>query len=119
MKSMIKLVVVCLAVVMLTAATAQAAPMFVATAKNLRGAIYMGYGPTPGHASEQALVSCSQNSFLPPTCKVICVRMEVPPCPPPMMSKRSVRKIRPHAYPSAYNPHAGGYQNGPMPYPGR
>jgi hypothetical protein len=120
MKSLVKVVVVCVTVVMLTAAVAQAAPMFVATAKNLRGALYLGYGPTPGHASEAALVRCSQDSFLPPTCKVICVRMEVPPmpCPPPKV-KRSVRKYRPQAYPSGYNPYARPYQNAPMPYPPR
>ena len=42
-----------------------------ATAKNARGALYQGFGPTPGHASEMAIVKCSQDSFIPPSCKVV------------------------------------------------
>lgn len=76
-----------LAVVLLVAmlATAvSAAPLFVATAKNFRGALYLGYGPTPHMASEQALSKCSQDSFIAPSCRVLCVRAECPPpCPVP------------------------------------
>ena len=74
------LTVLSLGVVFLFAVTATVdAGVFVATAKNFRGALYQGFGPTPSHASEMAIVKCSQDSFLPPTCRVICVRMEVPP----------------------------------------
>ncbi len=60
---------------------------FVATAQNFRGALYQGFGPTPGHASEMAIVKCSQNSFAPRSCRVIEVRMECPPPPPPPFRK--------------------------------
>jgi hypothetical protein len=65
---------------------------FVATVQNLRGAMYQGAGPTPGHASEMALVKCSQDSVIPGTCRVMCVRMECPPpvcAPPPRKAKMS------------------------------
>ena len=67
--------------------------LFVATAQNLRGALYQGIGPTPGHASEMAVVKCSQDSFAPRSCKVITVRMECPPpvCAPP---RKSVKKSK-------------------------
>ncbi len=93
-----KLIVVLAGCVLLTlmAATAFAGPMFVATAKNLRGAMYLGYGPSPHHASEMAIAKCSQNSVLPPTCRVTCVRMEAPPpCPPPMKMRKPIRKHKP------------------------
>ena len=74
------LIVLCVGVLfVILAAPLSNAGMFVATAKNLRGALYQGYGPTPGHASEMAIVKCSQDSFIPPTCRVVCVRMEMPP----------------------------------------
>ncbi|MEJ2718503.1 MAG: hypothetical protein P8182_15440, partial [Deltaproteobacteria bacterium] len=79
---------------LMVAAAVHAAPVFVATAKNLRGAIYLGVGPTPYHASEMAISKCSQNSVIPPTCRVLCVRMECPPAPPPMVRK-SIRKYKP------------------------
>jgi hypothetical protein len=59
-------------------------PIFVAEAQNLRGAVYVGQGPTPHHASEAALCGCKQNSIIPRTCRVISVRMESPPIRPPM-----------------------------------
>lgn len=76
--------------------------LFVATAQNLRGALYQGIGPTPGHASEMAVVKCSQDSFAPRSCKVITVRMECPPpvCAPP---RKSVKKSK---YTSAPMPQA-------------
>lgn len=40
-----------LLLVLLMAAWSHAGGMFVATAKNARGALYQGFGPTPGHAS--------------------------------------------------------------------
>ncbi|MBM4327803.1 MAG: hypothetical protein FJ118_11645 [Deltaproteobacteria bacterium] len=84
----ISVVVACAVVTLLLASTVYSAPLFVATAKNFRGALYLGYGPTPTHASEQAVVKCSQDSFIPPSCKVVCVRAECPPpCPPPKARK--------------------------------
>lgn len=68
---------------MIMTAAAHAAPAFVAMARNLRGALYMGYGPSPYHASEMALAKCTQDSFFPLKCRVVNVRMEVPPPPPP------------------------------------
>jgi hypothetical protein len=86
--------------VMLLAATTQAG-MFVATAKNARGALYLGYGPTPNHACENAIVKCSQDSFIPPSCKVMAVRMECPPpmCAPPRKIHRKMSKVYPPVYP--------------------
>ena len=50
-------------IALLTLATfEEAGTVYVATSKNLRGALYLGVGPTPGHASEMALVKCSQDS---------------------------------------------------------
>ncbi|MCX5861183.1 MAG: hypothetical protein WCG29_06095 [Desulfomonile sp.] len=73
---------------------------FVATAQNFRGALYQGFGPTPGHASEMAIVKCSQDSFAPRSCHVIGVRMECPPpiCAPPM--RKPMTKIS-GGYPTA------------------
>jgi hypothetical protein len=74
------------------------AGFFVATAKNLRGALYQGVGPTPQHASEQAIIRCSQDSFIPPSCRVVCVRMEVPPAPllgPPVYTGADTRGVHP------------------------
>lgn len=67
--------------------------LFVATAQNLRGALYQGIGPTPGHATEMAVVKCSQDSFAPRSCRVITVRME---CPPPVCapSRKAIKKSR-------------------------
>jgi hypothetical protein len=77
-------------------ASSFAGGVFVATAKNLRGALYLGYGPTPCHASEMAMVKCSQDSFIPPSCRVLCVRMECPPpvCASPMAMLPPPRHIR-------------------------
>jgi hypothetical protein len=80
--------------VLLVAAWSHAGGVFVATAKNARGALYQGFGPTPGHASEMAVVKCSQDSFIPPSCKVVSCRLDCPPpvCLPPM--KRPIRKAK-------------------------
>lgn len=88
--------------VLFLASVCQAGGVFVATAKNLRGALYQGFGPTPGHASEMAIVKCSQDSFVPPSCKVVSVRMDCPPpvCAPPMPMRKAVRKT--NAYPAGY-----------------
>ncbi|MDQ7784232.1 MAG: hypothetical protein RDU20_15210 [Desulfomonilaceae bacterium] len=82
-------------VLVLSAAPWSDAGMFVATAKNLRGALYQGFGPTPGHASEMAVVKCSQDSFIPPSCKVVCVRMEMPPVAYAPKVRKPVAKSRP------------------------
>ncbi len=83
------------------AATASEAGIFVATAKNARGALYTGYGPTPNHACENAIVKCSQDSFIPPSYKVMAVRMECPPpmCAPPRKVVRKMSKVYPPVYP--------------------
>jgi hypothetical protein len=92
-----------LAVFMLTAFS-YGQGMFVATAKNIRGALYQGVGPTPNHATEMAMVKCSQDSFIPPSCKVVAVRMECPPpvCAPPMAIRKTIQKARVEAYPMPY-----------------
>lgn len=114
MSRKLSVTVACGVLLALVASTAFAGPLFVATAKNLRGAIYLGHGPSPHIASEQAIAKCSQNSFIPATCKILCVRAEcpppvcaAPPCPPPKVKKRAY-KMRPYRQPkvqqSAYCP---------------
>ncbi len=99
-KFFVVVVVSGLVMVLLSAAASIASPVFVATAKNFRGALYVGFGPTPGHACEAAVVKCSQDSFIPPSCKVVSVRAECPPpCPPP---RKMVRKSSVKAYPPMY-----------------
>jgi hypothetical protein len=103
MKRKFIVVVAGLLFVLLMAAWSHAGGVFVATAKNARGALYQGFGPTPGHASEMAIVKCSQDSFIPPSCKVICVRLDCPPpvCMPPMkrhISKTKMSRSRPAGY---------------------
>jgi hypothetical protein len=101
-KFFVVVVVAGLVMVLLSAAASIASPVFVATAKNFRGALYLGFGPTPGHACEAAVVKCSQDSFAPPSCKVVSVRAECPPpCPPPRRAirKSSVSKVYPTGYP--------------------
>jgi hypothetical protein len=98
-----KFVVVLVAGFMLVAvlaATSQAG-VFVATAKNARGALYTGFGPTPNHACEMAIVKCSQDSFIPPSCKVMAVRLDCPPpmCAPPRKVARNMSKVYPPVYP--------------------
>jgi hypothetical protein len=98
---------------LLTAVTVAASPMFIATARNLRGALYLGYGPSPHHASETALAKCSQDSVLPFSCKVLEVRMELPPPPPPppwAVPGRPITKGKP------YHPTKGSpwYGNAPI-----
>ncbi len=80
--------------VLLLASFADAQGMFVATTKNMRGALYQGVGPTPGHATEMAMVKCSQDSFVPPSCRVVAVRMDCPPpmCAQPMPMRKPIRK---------------------------
>lgn len=51
--------------------------IFVATAKNFRGALYIGYGPTAAHAAEMAIVKCSQDSVIPMSCEVCKMRKEL------------------------------------------
>jgi hypothetical protein len=99
------LIVLVVGMALLTSSVPSDAGMFVATAKNFRGALYLGVGPTPGHAAEQAVVKCSQDSFIPPTCKVICVRME---CPPPVYAppaRKPIQKSRASTggYPATYS----------------
>ncbi len=94
-------VVAGLMLVLMFAVTSHAGGVFVATAKNMRGALYQGFGPTPGHATEMAIVKCSQDSFVPPSCKIVAVRMECPPpvCAPPI--RKSISKTRvSRAYPT-------------------
>jgi hypothetical protein len=50
--------------------------IYVATAKNLRGALYIGHGPSASHAAEMAIVKCSQDSVIPMTCEVCKMRQE-------------------------------------------
>ncbi len=76
-------ILACVLLVLLTAISVAASPMFIATARNLRGALFVGYGPSPYHASEMAMAKCSQHSWLPFKCRVLGVRMEYPPPPPP------------------------------------
>ncbi|MFH0822282.1 MAG: hypothetical protein V2B18_05980 [Pseudomonadota bacterium] len=97
MNRSIRLVVACGLFVVMAATAADAAPLFVATAQNLRGALYLGYGPSPQHASEQALVKCSQDAFIPPSCRVMSVRMDCPPPPPAACYPTKVKKTRPYA----------------------
>jgi len=105
-------VMVGLAAVMVFANVLQAEAMFVATAQNLRGALYQGCGPTPAHAVEAAMVQCTQDSFMPRTCKVTGVRAECPPpvCMPPMPQK----PIRKASYGGPPHP---GYQTWGRPMP--
>jgi len=98
------IVVVAGLLLMLLMAAWSHAGMFVATAKNARGALYQGFGPTPGHASEMAVVKCTQDSFIPPSCKVVGVRMDCPPpvCLPPM--RKPIRKAKVSStYPAGYS----------------
>lgn len=102
MNRKVMVVVAAVLFVLIIAASSNAA-VFVATVKNFRGALYQGVGPTPAHASEMAVVKCSQDSFAPRSCKVLCVRMECPPpvCAPPVrkpISKAAVGR----AYPAGY-----------------
>jgi hypothetical protein len=92
--------------VLMVAAVSHAGGVFVATSKNFRGALYQGFGPTPAHASEMAMVKCSQDSFVPPSCRVVSVRMDCPPpvCAPPV--HKPIRKVM-------ANP--AGYYGRPMP----
>jgi hypothetical protein len=76
---------------------ANAGGVFVATAKNLRGALYLGVGPTPVHASELAIVKCSQDSFVPATCKVVAMRKEIVPKRLKKMRKPIRKSRRPYA----------------------
>ena len=69
-----------------------------------RGSVSRILGPTPGHASEMAVVKCSQDSFIPPSCKVVSCRMDCPPpvCLPPM--RKPIRKAKVSGtYPASYS----------------
>lgn len=108
MKRKFVVIVAGLLFVLVLASLCQAGGVFVATAKNARGALYQGFGPTPGHACEMAVVKCSQDSFIPPSCKVVNVRMDCPPpvCAPAMPMRQAPRKV-------SANP--AGYWGRPMP----
>jgi hypothetical protein len=100
-----------LMVLLIGTAASYANGMFVATVQNLRGAMYQGFGPSPGHACENAMVKCSQDSFIPPSCKVVSVRMEcpppacfMPPPPVPMMRKPIQKSHAARTYPAG-NPY--------------
>lgn len=90
-----------LLLVLVTGAICQANPLFVATAQNFRGALYQGFGPSPAHASEMAVVKCSQDSVIPMSCRVVSVRAECPPpmCPPPMRKPLSKTRVS-QSYPA-------------------
>ena len=104
MRRKIALVVACLLLGVMLAATVEAAPMFVATAKNFRGALYVGCGPSPCAATTAAVAKCSQDSFFARSCKVLCVKMELPPPPPPMPAMyKPIRKAKAHIS-QPYNP---------------
>lgn len=85
----------------------EASPVYVATAQNFKGMLFTGYGPTPDHAGQMALSGCAGHSFLPITCKVIAMRAEFPP-PPPPYAMRPMPKYRKSAAggsgPSSYGP---------------
>jgi hypothetical protein len=101
MKRMLIILVAGVLLVLMTAALCHANAIFIATAKNFRGALYQGVGPTPVHASEAAVIKCSQDSFVPPSCRVVSVRMECPPplCPPrKVVRKAQVSKVYPAPY---------------------
>jgi hypothetical protein len=78
-------VFVALVLVAATVNSGVAGPIYVATAQNLKGLLFTGYGPTPDHAGQMALSGCSRQSFLPITCKVVDLHAEFPPPPPPQM----------------------------------
>jgi len=84
MNRTIRFVIGGLSLLLLTPVTAQAAPLFVATAQNFRGVMFTGYGPGPDLAARTALAACAQHSVLPPTCRVIDIHVEAPLLPPPM-----------------------------------
>jgi hypothetical protein len=121
MKRMFVVVVSGLLFVLVLGTFSYACGMFVATAKNARGALYLGFGPCVGNATEMAMVKCSQDSFIPPSCKIVAVRQEcpVPMCAPvcapacaPMPMRRPIRKIH---FPRACGfPHHCGWGR-PMP----
>jgi len=90
--------------VLIVSAVAHAGPVFVATAKNFRGALYLGMGPTPYHASEMAIVKCTQNTFFKGSCRVCSVRMECPPPPPKMYKPKVYRSYPPYKSSSSVNP---------------
>jgi hypothetical protein len=110
MNKKLLVVMVSLTLVLGYVVASHASGMFVATAKNFRGAMYQGIGPTPAHACESAMVKCSQDSFIPPSCQVVAVRMECPPpacfVPPPMPPMRKpIQKshARPPQVPAGYS----------------
>jgi hypothetical protein len=78
-----------------------AGTIFVATAKNARGALYLGYGPNPQCATEKAIEKCSQDSWIPRTCHVVCVRCEMVPDRPIAMAPHP-QKIKPYNRPMTF-----------------
>ncbi|MFC1834972.1 hypothetical protein ACFL2Q_09580 [Thermodesulfobacteriota bacterium] len=112
MNRQVSVVLASVVLMVMLVSVAQAGPVFVATAKNFRGAMYLGYGPTPQHASEQAIVKCSQNSFIACTCRVVCMRMDAPPVPcglPIAKVRKRPRRAKMVKYSRPY----------PAPYPAR
>ncbi len=117
MKGKIASVVACLLLGLMLATIVEAAPMFVATAKNFRGAMYMGCGPSPCAATQAAVAKCCQDSFFARSCKVLCVRMEMPPPPPPMPAMyKPIRKAKPQIS-QPFNPGPLGQPYNPGPPP--
>ncbi len=90
---------------------------YVATVTNFRGAMYLGSGPTPGHAAECAMAKCTQDSFFACSCKVSCMRAEALPMPPPVMMKQTSRhRFSRRAAAAVAQPMANSYSWGrPMP----
>jgi hypothetical protein len=90
--------------------------LYVATVKNFRGAMYLGNGPTPGHAAECAMAKCTQDSFISASCKVVCMRAEALPAPPPVMMKQTSKYRAPKKAAAAAQPMGNAYSWGrPMP----
>lgn len=89
--------------VMFVVPAAEAGWIYVATAKNVRGALYLGAGPTPSHAAEAAIVKCSQESIIPMTCKVCRMRKE------PLTPKGKIKKLKPMRYGKVVPPASSQY----------
>jgi hypothetical protein len=86
-----KVVVFSLLSIFVLSSLCHAGTIFVATAQNMRGAMYLGYGPTPQCASEKAMESCTRDSWIPCSCKIRCIRCEMVPDHPIAMVPQKVR----------------------------
>jgi hypothetical protein len=89
-----KIILLFLMFVFAFTAVCEAGTIFVATAKNIRGALYLGYGPNPQSASEQAMSKCTQNSFFTGSCHVVHVRCEYVPDRPIAKVQTSPHKVQ-------------------------